>query len=160
MQRAGSLEIADTVMIDHTKDGCGLQALNRLGALIMVGEDYELAFLNRSNLTRLRHASVGKKLCGLGRQSAQSTCLVGVAGILNLIEKLGQHDSRHDGVVIGVLVAKNKNVSHGFSSICTGVLKRINGSTNSRCARHTARPGFIRHISHEGPSLRHDMKDI
>ena len=126
----------------------------------MVGEEHKLALLNRVDLTRLRHASVGEKLRRLGRQSAQSACLVGVAGILNLIEKLGQHDSRHDGVVIGVLVAKNKNVSHGFSSICTGVLKRINGSTNSRCARHTTRPGFICHILHGEPSSRHDMKDM
>ena len=126
----------------------------------MVGEEHELTFLNRVDLTRLRHASVGKKLRRLGRQSTQSACLVGVAGILNLIEKLGQHDGRHDGVVIGVLVAKNKNGSHGFSSICTGVLKRINGSTNSGCALHTAHPGFIRHISHGEPSSKHDMKDM
>ena len=47
--------------------------------------------------------------------------LVGVAGILDLVEQLGQDDGAHDGVVIGVLVTKNKNVCHGYPPLdmCT-----------------------------------------
>ena len=151
MEGAGSLKVADTVMVDHTENSCGLQTLNGLSALVVVGKKHELTLLDRRDLTGLGHAGVGKKLYRLGRQGAQSAGLVGVASVLNLVEKLGQHDGRHDGVVIGVLVAKNKNVSHGYSSICTGVLKRINGSTNSRCACDTTRRGFICHISRVAP---------
>lgn len=55
------------------------------------------------------------------RKLTKGAGLVGVAGILNLVEQLGQDDGAHDGVVIGVLVTKDKNVCHGYPPLdmCT-----------------------------------------
>ena len=69
----------------------------------------------------LGDAGVGEQLGGLGRKLTKGAGLVGVAGILNLVEQLGQDDGAHDGVVIGVLVTKDKNVCHGYPPLdmCT-----------------------------------------
>ena len=114
MQRAGGLEVADAMMIDDTKDRGVLKAGNGLGGLVVVSENDELTGLDGLDHAGRGNAGVGKQLGGLGRKLAQSAGLVGVAGILNLVEQLGQDDGAHDGVVIGVLVTKDKNVCHGF----------------------------------------------
>ena len=121
MQRAGGLEIADAVMIDDAKDRGVLKAGDRLGGLVVVGEDDELAGLDGLDHAGLGNAGVGKQLGGLGRKLTKGAGLVGVAGILNLVEQLGQDDGAHDGVVIGVLVTKDKNVCHGYPPLdmCT-----------------------------------------
>ena len=109
MQRAGGLEVADAVMIDNAKDRGVLKAGDGLGGLVVVGEDDELTGLDGLDHAGLGDAGVGEQLGG------------GVAGILNLVEQLGQDDGAHDGVVIGVLVTKDKNVCHGYPPLdmCT-----------------------------------------
>ena len=114
MQRAGGLEVADAVMIDDTKDRGVLKTGNGLGRLVVVGEDDELTGLDGLDHAGLGNAGVGKQLGGLCRKLTKSAGLIGVAGILNLVEQLRQDDGAHDGVVIGVLVTKDKNVCHGF----------------------------------------------
>ena len=84
-------------------------------------EDDELTSLDGLDHAGLGDASVGEQLGGLGRKLTKGAGLVGVAGILNLVEQLGQDDGAHDGVVIGVLVTKDKNVCHGYPPLdmCT-----------------------------------------
>ena len=107
VQRAGGLEVADAVMIDNAKDRGVLKAGDGLGGLVVVGEDDELTGLDGLDHAGLGDAGVGEQLGGLG--------------ILNLVEQLGQDDGAHDGVVIGVLVTKDKNVCHGYPPLdmCT-----------------------------------------
>ena len=121
MQRAGGLEVADAVMIDDTKDRGVLKTGNGLGRLVVVGEDDELTGLDGLDHAGLGDAGVGKQLGGLCRKLTKGAGLVGVAGILNLVEQLGQDDGAHDGVVIGVLVTNDKNVCHGYPPLdmCT-----------------------------------------
>ena len=112
MQRAGGLEVADAVMIDNAKDRGVLKAGDGLGGLVVVGEDDELTGLDGLDHAGLGNAGVGEQLGGLGRQRPQAAGGVGVALVLELVEQLRQDDGRHDGVVIGILVTKNKNVAH------------------------------------------------
>lgn len=121
VQRAGGLEVADAVMVDNTKDRGVLKAGDGLGGLVVVGEDDELTGLDGLDHARLGDASVGEQLGGLCRKLTKGAGLVGVAGILNLVEQLGQDDGAHDGVVIGILVTKDKNVCHGYPPLdmCT-----------------------------------------
>ena len=121
MQRAGGLEVADAVMVDDAKGRGVLKAGDGLGRLVVVGEDNELTGLDGLNHAGLGDAGVGKQLGGLCRKLTKGTGLIGVAGILNLVEQLGQDDGAHDGVVIGVLVTKDKNVCHGYPPLdmCT-----------------------------------------
>ena len=67
----------------------------------MVGENDKLAGLDGLNHAGLGNAGVCEQLGGLCRKLTKSADLIGVAGILNLVEQLRQNDGAHDGVVIG-----------------------------------------------------------
>ena len=118
MQRCGGGEVAEAMVIDDARDHGVLKTGDGLAGLVVVAQNHQLSVLALcGGLDGVDEhgdgdAVVLKQLSGLGRQGTKAARLVGVAVELNLVQQLGQDDGRHDGVVIGVLVTKYKNVAH------------------------------------------------
>ena len=105
-------------MVHHADDLRKLKTLNGLAGLVVVGEHDLLRvglLLDGVEHARLGRVGLGEELLGLGGQRAQAARLVGVAVVVDLVEKLAEDDRRHDGVVIGVEVSEDENVAHELS---------------------------------------------